>query len=110
MLIFVDPSGNYPRFIGDLMAATPDWSDGDQFPEGWQVVEETPLPPALPTQKVTEVSPTLVDGVLKQTWVVSDLTTEELERSNAAQTGRQKLKDVAGLTDDEIDALIRGLR
>lgn len=110
MLIFVDPSGNYPRFIGDLMAASTSWSDGDQFPEGWQVVEETPLPLVLPTQKVTEAIPTLVNGILKQVWIVSDLTAEELERSNAAQTGRQKLKDVAGLTDDEIDALIRGLR
>ena len=109
MLIFIDPEGNYPRFVGDLMATTPGWSVGDSIPEGWQVVEETPLPPISEGQTFNELAPAVVDGVLKQIWEVRDLTEEEIARVNAPKTARAKLIAL-GLTDAEIDSLVLGIR
>lgn len=109
MLIFIDPEGNYPRFIGDIRASDPTWTIDAPLPEGWQLVEETVLPPLSEGQTFNELAPAVVDGVLRQVWEVRDLTEEELAKINAPKTARAKLIAL-GLTDDEIDALVLGIR
>jgi hypothetical protein len=109
MLIFIDPQNNYPRFIGDINLQHPNWSVGDQLPDGWTHVEETTPPEPQSNEVVEEQFPELIDGNYKQNWALRAKTEQELLAEQAPQTARQKLKDL-GLTDLEIDALIRGLR
>jgi hypothetical protein len=109
MLIFIDPSGNYPRFPGDITLDNPLWSVGDPLPEGWTPVQSVAPPEADASQILTEEYPEILDGAYTQKWTLRSKTSEELALDVAAQTARQKLKDL-GLTDIEIDSLARGLK
>lgn len=109
MLIFIDPNGNYPRFVGDISLDNPTWALGDPLPEGWIPVQTTTPPEATDSQILEEEFPEVLDGVYTQKWVLRNKTEQELALDLAAQTARQKLKDL-GLTDVEIDSLARGLR
>jgi hypothetical protein len=109
-MLFINPENEYPRHIGDIQAANPGWNYGDPLPNGW--IEVTPTnPPSVPENKaLIELAPEEIDGTWTQVWSLRDLTPEEIERINAPTTAKQKLKDVVGLTDIEIEVLIRGLR
>lgn len=109
MLIFIDPNGNYPRFIGDIVLENPSWTIGNSLPPGWILVAETVPPEVTSTQILEESFPELVDGIHTQKWTVRSKTEQELALDQAAQTARQKLIDL-GLTEAEINALTRGLR
>jgi hypothetical protein len=109
MLIYIDPQNNYPRFIGDINLQHPTWSVGDPLPSGWTLVEETTPPQPQTTEVVEEDFPELVNGIYKQKWTIRQKTEQELLAEQAPQTARQKLLNL-GLTEIEIDALIRGLR
>lgn len=54
--------------------------------------------------------PVEVDGVWTQQWEVRALTAEELAVRQAPITAREKLKTIVGLTDAEIQSLVKGLR
>jgi hypothetical protein len=108
-MLLIDPQGNYPRHIGDIMLANPGWEEGQALPEGWIYVNPVEIPAHnISTQRLEELAPTLAeDGQYYQTWNVRDLTGEELEIVNAPTTARAKLKSL-GLTDAEVNALFMG--
>lgn len=108
-MLLINPQNEYPRFYGDIQLEHPGWNLGDPLPSGW--LEVTPsTPPTAPAGEIlVELTPEEVNGVLTQTWTTRAMTEEELEVANAPITARQKLKDVFGLTDAEINALSRGL-
>jgi len=109
--MYIDTNSNtYPLYPGDIMLVSPSWSLGDPLPSGWFSVEPTEPPSITGIQTYYEEAPALVDGVYTQTWNIRNLTQEELDAAQAPVTARQKLKTIVGLTDAEIESLIRGLR
>lgn len=107
-MIYISPAGEYPRHYGDIMLDAPGWKLGDELPEGWHKVEETEPPTPGTDQLVIEDAPKEIKGVWTQQWLVRDMTAEEIERRDAPQTAKAKLLEL-GLTEVEIEALIRGL-
>ena len=107
--MYISPENEYPRFIGDIQLEHPNFAAGDELPEGWVQVKESDAPKLGENQILYEDFPVEVDGVMTQNWQVRDMTVEEIERRDAPKTARQKLLDL-GLTELEIDALLRGLR
>jgi hypothetical protein len=109
--MYIDTNSNtYPLYPGDIMLVSPSWSLGDPLPSGWFEVEPTDPPAITNTQMYYEEDPLLENGIYTQVWNTRELTQEELAAAQAPATARQKLKTVVGLTDAEIEALIRGLR
>jgi hypothetical protein len=109
-MLFINPQNEYPRHVGDIQILNPNWQVGDPLPAGWLEVVPTENPDVPENKVLIELAPVEINGVWTQVWSLRDLTAEELERRTAPATARQKLKDVLGLTDAEIEALVRGLR
>ena len=107
-MIYISPNNEYPRFVGDIAIATPNWKKGDPIPEGWTKVEQVDMPPYREGYLAYEVEPILVNGVMTQNWAERKLTAEELARKNAPKTAKAKLAEL-GFTEDEIQALALGL-
>lgn len=108
-MIYISPENEYPRHIGDIQLAHPNFQEGDKLPAGWTKVERVVAPTPGNDEVLIEDFPVEVDGVMTQNWQVRDMTAEEIERRDAPITARQKLIDL-GLTEVEIEALVRGLR
>jgi len=107
-MLYINSDNEYPRHIGDVQLAKPSFKDGDTLPTGWLKVEESERPTA-GTDKVTvEGTPEEINGVITQTWTVRDLTQAELDRRNAPANAKAKLIAL-GLTEAEVQALVRGL-
>lgn len=84
--IYINPNNEYPRHIGDILLAHPDY-DGVNLPEGWKPVQ--PTEPPVPTeinQVAREITPALIDGVWQQQWELHILTEEELAAIAAEET------------------------
>ena len=107
-MLYINSENEYPRHIGDVQLAKPRFKDGDALPTGWTAVEESERPTAGTDQVTVESLPEIVNGVMTQTWVVRDLTQEELDRRDAPANAKAKLIAL-GLTEVEVDALVRGL-
>ena len=108
-MLLISPDNEYPKHIGDLKLAHPDWEEGNALPSGWQeVAYASELPDRGENEVIYEVEPTPIDGVLTQTFSVRPMTTEEIERRDAPKTLKAKLTAL-GLTEAEIDALTRGI-
>lgn len=102
-------TNEYPRHVGDVQLVKSDFQIGGTLPEGWvEVAYATEYPTAGEDEKVVEVEPTLVDGVLTQTFAIQPLTLEEKEFRDAPKTAKAKLIAL-GLTENEITALMRGI-
>lgn len=43
-MYLIDPDGNYPRHIGDLVLEHPDWTETQPLPAGWLEVLPGELP------------------------------------------------------------------
>lgn len=108
-MLYINPQNEYPRHIGDIQAENPGWEPEFGLPEGWILVQPTDPPTLDGDQVLQELPPQKINGVWTQVWTARDLTEQELEIRNAPITARQKLKEIAGLTDAEITALSRGL-
>jgi len=107
-MIYISAENEYPRHAGDIQLVAPQWIVGEPLPDGWVKVEESERP-AAGTDKVTvEGTPSKVDGVMTQQWIVRDLTQAELDRRNAPANAKAKLIEL-GLTEAEVSALVRGL-
>lgn len=103
-MLLINPSNEYPRFIGDLQIEYPDYNWGDPLPEGWIMVEET-LPPTVGEDEVWEETfPVKTKDSYKQAFRVRAMTSEEIERRDAPKTAKAKLAAL-GLTQIEIEAL-----
>jgi hypothetical protein len=107
-MIYISPAGEYPRHYGDIMLDAPGWKLGDDLPDGWVKVEETQPPTPGTDQLVAESAPKEIKGVMTQQWLVRDMTAEEIERRDAPLTAKAKLLEL-GLTEAEVEALVRGL-
>lgn len=108
-MLLINPENEYPRHIGDLLNDHPDWKEGDALPEGWQeVAYADEYPTSDINQVVYETEPTLIDGILTQTFAVRDMTAEEIERRDAPKNAKAKLLAL-GLTELEVEALVQGL-
>jgi hypothetical protein len=108
-MIYISPDNEYPRHIGDIVLAHPDFKEGDDLPDGWHKVKETQPPKPAADELVVEAAPKQVKGVWTQQWTQRPMTAEEIERRDAPLTARAKLQEL-GLTDAEIAALISSLR
>lgn len=105
-MLFITPEGEYPRHIGDLKLAHPEWEQGQPLPTGWlQVAYAQSLPSVGEYEIIYEAEPSEVDGVLTQTFAVRAMTAEEKEKADAPKTAKQKLLSL-GLTEFEIEALV----
>ena len=107
-MIYINPENEYPRHIGDVQLAKPGFKDGDALPTGWVKVEESERPTAGTDQVTVEGTPAEVDGVMTQSWIVRNLTEEELGRRDAPANAKAKLIAL-GLTEAEVSALVQGL-
>ena len=108
-MIYINPQGEYPRHIGDIQLEHPKFKEGDALPEGWVKVAEAQRPTVGTDQIAYEGEPEEVDGVMTQNWVVRDMTQEEIDRREAPKRAKEKLIAL-GLTEPEVEALVRGLR
>jgi hypothetical protein len=108
-MLFINPQNEYPRHIGDLQLDNPGWKVGDPLPAGWQQVEyASEIPTKGADEILYEVKPSMVNGKLTQTFALRPMTAEEKAYRDAPKTAKAKLLEL-GLTEIEIDALIRGL-
>lgn len=108
-MLLINPENEYPRHIGDLKLANPNWKVGDELPAGWrEVAYAADRPLAGEDEFIYETFPTEVDGVLTQTFAVRPMTAEEIERRDAPIRAKAKLEE-AGFSDAEIEAIKRGL-
>jgi len=107
-MLYINPENEYPRHIGDVQLAKPGFKDGDALPTGWVKVEESERPTAGTDQVTVEGTPAEVDGVMTQSWIVRNLTEEELGRRDAPANAKAKLIAL-GLTEAEVSALVQGL-
>jgi len=107
-MLYINADNEYPRHIGDVQLAKSEFKDGDALPTGWVKVEESERPTAGTDQLTVEGTPLEVGGVMTQSWTVRDLTQAELDRRDAPANAKAKLIAL-GLTELEVDALVRGL-
>lgn len=106
MFIYINPSGEYPRYPGDVQEEDPAWTTDKPLPNGWHQVEEVQMPTADVDQFVYEDSPQIVNGSYIQRWVVRDLTEQEkLDRDNP-RTSSDELYAM-GLDPSEIVEITR---
>jgi len=107
-MLYINSENEYPRHIGDVQLAKPGFKEGDALPTGWVKVEESERPTAGIDKVTIEATPTEVDGVMTQSWIVRDLTQEELDRRDAPANAKAKLIAL-GLTEAEALALVIGM-
>lgn len=82
-MLLIDAFGNYPRYIGDLQLAHPEWQEGEPLPSGWREVEETPAPDR--PGRGAGISfgvPQYINGKFVQTWKITKLTPEQILESD----------------------------
>lgn len=107
-MYFISPDNEYPRHIGDIQLVEPSYRYGDALPDGWVEVADATPPIAGTDEVVYEDFPTEVDGVMTRNFATRPMTAEEIERRDAPVTAKAKLLAL-GLTELEIQALVRGL-
>lgn len=107
-MIYISPKNEYPRHIGDIQLQNPDWQQGDKLPTGWVEVVEGEMPEREEGYVVYEDFPVELDGVMTRNWQKRPMTEEEIERRDAPKRAKEKLIAL-GLTEAEVDALVRGL-
>jgi len=86
-------TGEYPLSANDVRAEFPNTSfpgDAAGFEvaiarSGYLPVQPVPAPEVDYTQNVTEGGPEPVDGMWRQSWIISDATTAEIEQRTADQ-------------------------
>lgn len=105
---YISPENEYPRYPGDIQLQNPDWNPGDDLPDGWIAVQEGNAPTAGENKVVYEDFPVEINGVMTENWQVRDMTAEEIEHRDAPKRAKEKLMAL-GLTEAEVDALVRGL-
>ena len=107
-MIYISPENEYPRHIGDIQLAHPNFKQSDDLPEGWVQVAEAERPEPQTDKVIYEDFPVEVDGVMTQNWIVRDMTQKEIDRRDAPKRAKEKLIAL-GLTEAEVQALVRGL-
>ena len=106
MLIYINPSGEYPRYPGDIQSENLDWTIDDPLPEGWIQVVDVEMPIATNDQFVYESYPELVDGVYLRNWITRELTDQEKADRDSPATERDELLRL-GLSNSEVVEILR---
>lgn len=76
-LLYIVNGIDYPRHIGDLLLAHPTYQDGEDLPDGWEVVKKNTPPEADAEFYYVEGTPELTDSGWVQTWVKLSTSTIE---------------------------------
>ena len=104
MSTYISPAGEYPRYLGDIQEAEPNWSADQPLPSGWSTVAQIEQPVASSGMYVYEDYPKMIDGSYIQNWVVM---------AEPSQSSMETLEDkiakykAAGLDDETIEVLSR---
>lgn len=69
-MIFIDKQGNYPKYLGDLREAYPEWTFKNAIPNGWKLVQETPPPYTEGLEMLIEEFPEEINGTFVQKWSI----------------------------------------
>lgn len=78
-MYLINPNGEYPRHIGDLLLEHPDWVSGDELPEGWTEVAPGEIPTIDESKQLWfEIEPQEIDGVWTRQFSVRKLTAKEI--------------------------------
>jgi hypothetical protein len=78
MFLYVSPENEYPCFPQDIINRFPEWTLGDDLPEGWSEVEVGTIPECLPSQRVEENPISEINGKWVRSFKIIDLTSEEI--------------------------------
>lgn len=98
----------FPIFLGDAQVANPDWDGDVENPPAPLVWVRDVLVEHVADKVIEEAEPKQVNGVWTRQFTYRNLTAEEIERRDAPETAKTKLKAL-GLSDAEIQALSQGL-
>lgn len=92
-MILIDPQGNYPRHVGDLIISHPDWQEGQALPLGWTYVQQSEIPTYnTNTERLIEKFPEVDEaGVYNQKWEVVQLTQEELDMASDPRPPHERI-------------------
>lgn len=107
-MLYISPQNEYPRHVGDIKVANPEWEPEFGLPTGWIHVQQSEPPTLVDGKVLQELFPQEIDGVWTQVWTTRDMTAEELAVRDAPVTARQRLVDL-GFSEQEIQAISRGL-
>lgn len=108
MGIYISPENDYPRFQGDIKIANPEWEPGQPLPQGWNEVEDVPMPEVPLDNLLEEEFPKNIKGKWVRSYKIRPMTEEEKERRDAPKTAKAKLAAL-GLTEVEIQVLLSGM-
>ncbi len=78
-MLFIDNKGNYPRYLGDLQEAYPEWTFKNAIPSSWTVVQERPYPAASGLEMAVEEYPEEINGVFFQKWSIVTMPQEVVD-------------------------------
>ena len=94
----------YPRYQGDIRLDHPEIGNDFVCPDTYTPVADTE-PPSFDgsTQTIEQVSPVQVDGVWLQTWIIRDLTAEELEAKRLIQEQYDRYLNNIESTSDVVE-------
>lgn len=109
--MFMETStGDYPLSQADIEQRFPATSFPADFspPDGYVRVEDVPPIYNQMTQRATQQSPVLVDGVWRQSWVIADLSGDEIAANQAlaASNARAAAKVVRQAAVDAIKVTV----
>lgn len=60
--MYISPEGDYPLYTLDVKLADPTWSEGEDLPQGWNVVHDSPLPEFAEDEIIEDGRPVEIDG------------------------------------------------
>jgi len=109
-MIFVDDTGFYPLYVGDVIAKIPGWTPNDPLPSGWFQVVETAPPDDNGHRTETEIlNPEPVDGFIppncegiRQVTSIVEYDSIAVYDADSESWIQEWVKDVVDLTDPNL--------
>lgn len=104
-MLYISPTNEYPRHIGDIKIEHPDYKDGEPLPDGWIHVEESEYPDFVAGKAIFELEPKEIDGKYYQSFSYRDLTLDEVD-AIALSLVKNKVAYGQPLTEAEATLLV----
>lgn len=99
-MFLINPAGEYPRHIGDLIAEHPDYVDGVTLPDGWVEVLPGVMPFIPKHKKIVELPPAQnADGEFVRQFDVVDMTAAEIEQFESTRLEPETEEEASGKLD-----------
>jgi len=76
--LYIVNGSDYPRHIGDLLLAYPEYQEGSELPDEWEVVNKVAPPDADDEFYYVEGTPELTASGWVQTWVKLSVSNIEI--------------------------------